>query len=374
MVLAALMSATLMFLSPSAADQAATKIEPLVEQAMNEGKIPSATVALVAGDRIVWAKGFGYSNLRSRTPADPETVYLIGSTFKAMSTFALLQQMEQGKFRLDDPVNRYMNGLAIRGEDPAHPITFRHLLTHTSGLPAAFGGHPVWGETVPSPLPDYLRRSLEVKRPPLERVEYSNLAFTLVAYLVEHLSGVPYKKYIQEQIFAPLQMTSTSFEPTPDMDERLAVPYAVEEKTGRQTPAARVKADVWPAGIVYGTVLDQANWLIANLNRGKFGDRQLLKPETHAQMLVRQYDKFARPMEYGYGNSTTGYGLTWIITERKGERFFAHSGSVAGYTAFLLGNASRKIGFAILTNGNRAHRHIAKLAEDALDLLAVDSR
>jgi CubicO group peptidase (beta-lactamase class C family) len=76
------------------------------------------------------------SNLWARTPAAPNTVYLIGSTFKAMSTIALLQQMEQGKFKLDDRVNDYLTDFKIQGEDPQHPVTFRHLLTHTSGCPA----------------------------------------------------------------------------------------------------------------------------------------------------------------------------------------------------------------------------------------------
>jgi len=98
------------------------------------------------------------------------------------------------------------------------------LLTHTSGLPGDFGAFPVWGDTVPPSLDDYLRKSLKVTRAPLVKVEYSNLAFTLVAYLVQKFSGVPYKQYIQEHIFTPMEMTSTAFEPRPDMEERLSIP------------------------------------------------------------------------------------------------------------------------------------------------------
>jgi CubicO group peptidase (beta-lactamase class C family) len=105
-----------------------------------------------------------------------------------MSTIALLQQMEQGKFKLDDRVNDYLTDFKIQGEDPQHPVTFRHLLTHTSGLPADFGAFPVWGDTVPPSLDDYLRKSLKVTKPPLTSVTYSNMAFTLVAYLVQKFS------------------------------------------------------------------------------------------------------------------------------------------------------------------------------------------
>src|SRR5947207_2420804 len=260
-------------------DRVVTELEPEIQRALLAGSIPSASIALIAGDKVIWTNGYGYSNLWARTPATPNTVYLIGSTFKAMSTIALLQQMEQGKFKLDDPVNKYLSDFKIQGEDPQHPVTFRHLLTHTSGLPGDFGGFPVWGGTV------------------------------------------------------------------------------------------RLKASVWPAGIVYGTVLNQANWLIANLNGGVFKDKRLISQATLDQMFTRQYDQFKGTIENIWGNETAGFGLTWWTEVRDGDRYLAHSGSVPGYTAFLLGNRDRKLGFAIMTNGNRAHPHLFKLADRAIDLM-----
>jgi CubicO group peptidase (beta-lactamase class C family) len=345
------------------------ELEPEIQRMMLAGNIPSCSIALISGDKVIWSNAYGYTNLWARTPAAPNTVYLIGSTFKAMSTIALLQQMEQGKFKLDDPVNNYLTDFKIQGEDPQHPITFRHLLTHTSGLAGDFGAFPVWGDTVPPPLEDYLRKSLKVTRAPLVKVEYSNLAYTLVAYLVQKFSGVPYKQYIQEHIFTPLEMDSTAFEPRPDMEERLSIPYVVDEKTHAQVGAVRVKASVWPAGIVYGTVLNQANWLIANLNGGVFKDKRLISQATLDQMFTRQYDQFKGGIEGIWGNETAGFGLTWWVEVRDGDHYIAHSGSLAGYTAFLLGNRDRKLGFAIMTNGNRAHPHLFKLADKAIDLM-----
>ena len=350
-------------------DRVVAELEPEIQRTLLAGTIPSASIALVAGDRVIWTNAYGYSNLWARTPATPNTVYLIGSTFKAMSTIALLQQMEQGKFKLDDRVNDYLTDFKIQGEDPQHPITFRHLLTHTSGLPADFGPFPVWGDTVPPSLEDYLGKALKATKPPLTSVTYSNMAYTLVAYLVQKFSGVPYKQYMQEHIFTPLEMTSTAFEPRPDMEERLAIPYVVDEKTGSQVGTVRLKASVWPAGIVYGTVLNQANWLIANLNSGVFKDKRLISQSTLDQMLTRQYDQFKGTIENLWGNETAGFGLTWWTQVRDGDRYLAHSGSVPGYTAFLLGNRDRKLGFAIMTNGNRAHPHLFKLADKAIDLM-----
>jgi CubicO group peptidase (beta-lactamase class C family) len=355
-------------------DRVVAELEPEVHRTLLAGNIPSATIALVSGDQVVWTGAYGYSNLWARTPAAPNTVYLIGSTFKTMSSVALLQLMEKGKFKLDDRVNDYLTDFKIQGEDPQRPVTFRHLLTHTSGLPADFGGFSVWGDKVPPSMDEYLRKSLKITKPTMTSVTYSNMAYTLIGYLVEKLSGVPYKKYIEEQIFKPLEMNSTAFEPRPDMDERLSIPYRFDENSGTQVGAVRVKATVWPAGLVYGTVLNQANWLIVNLNGGKFKEKQIISEATLEQMFTRQHDQFKGRIENIWGNETAGFGLTWWSQTRDGDRYFAHSGSVTGYTAFLLGNRDRKFGFAILTNGNRAHPHLFKLADLAMDLLKKHSK
>ena len=86
---------------------------------------------------------------------------------------------------------------------------------------------------------------------------------------------------------------------------------------------------------------------------------------------TRQYDQFTGPISAGWLNETTGFGLTWWMSEREGETLFAHSGSVSGYTAFMVGNLDKKTGFAVLTNGNRAHKHLFELAVRALDLIEL---
>ena len=349
------------------------QLEPEIRRAMVEGKIPSLAIALTDRRDELWSGAYGESNLWARTPATTETVYLIGSTFKAQSTVALLQQMERGAFALDDPVGDHLDGLVIRGEDIERPVTFRHLLTHTSGMPVDFGPHALWGDSAPLSLDAYLGDSLRVDTPPLEGVVYSNMAYSLVGHLVERFSGVPYKQYVRDSVWGVLGMTSTAFNPSPEMAERLAVPYVPDEDSGRNAPTQRLTANVWPAGIVYGTVHDQAAWVRFNLGDGMWGDERLLRTATLDEMHSLQYEQFAgTPMGGGWGYENPGYGLTWWISTRDGERFFAHSGSVPGYTAFASGNRTRGFGVALLTNGNRAHPHLVRLTRLALDLLAAE--
>jgi CubicO group peptidase (beta-lactamase class C family) len=356
--------------SPVDDPRIAALLDPEIERSLKVGRIPSMAVVLVSGDRIVWTRSAGLSNVRVKTPAACDTVYLIASTFKTMSATALLQLMEQGKFKLDDRVNDFLGDLKIEGENKRYPVTFRHLLTHTSGLPTDFGRHAVWEDASPPALVDYLGGKLRLWRRPGTRVLYSNIAFTLVAHLVEKFSGLPFKEYMRQNVFGPIEMRDTAFEPRADMAERLAIPYMpVRRRAGMFRPVDWVKADAWPAGVVYGTAVDQARWLMANLNRGVYKGKRILGETTFREMTRRQYDRFAGPINGGWLNETSGYGLAWWVSKLEGETVIAHSGSVNGYTAFLVGNLDRKTGVAILTNGNKAHRWLYSLALKALAAL-----
>jgi len=348
----------------------AALLDPEIERSLKAGRIPSMAVVCVSGDRIVWTRSAGLANVRVKTPAACDTVYLIASTFKTMSATALLQLMEQGKFKLDDRVNDYLTDIKIEGEAKRYPVTFRNLLTHTSGLPTDFGRHAVWEDLAPPSLTDYLRGRLRLWRRPGTRVLYSNIAFTLVAHLVEKFSGLPFKEYMRKNIFAPVEMRDTAFEPRADMAERLAIPYMpVRRRGGVFRPVDWVKADAWPAGVVYGTAIDQAHWLMAAVNGGVYKGRRILSPSTFQEMTKRQFDRFAGPINGGWLNETSGYGLAWWVSTLNGNKIIAHSGSVNGYTAFLAGNLDKKTGVAILTNGNKAHRWLYSLALKALEAL-----
>jgi CubicO group peptidase (beta-lactamase class C family) len=360
---------------PVDVDRVVAELEPEIHRAMAEGRIPSLTIALVWGDEVLWARGYGSSNLYTRAPATPSTVYIVASTFKTMATAVLLQLVEEGKVGLDDPVGNYLGELTIPGEDPAAPITFRHLLTHTSGLPAAFTATPLWADTVPTPMRDHLRARLRVDDPPLERQRYSNLAFTLLAHLVEEITGEDFRSEVRRRILDPLEMTSTAFALSPEMVERMAIPYVPDPATGALRPTDPVRFAEWPAGGVWGTVLDQARWLAVNLNDGSFRGERILSPEMVELSQTPQFPRFQGSMAGGWGSGRATYGLTWWTTTRNRERYIAHSGSVRGYTAFLHGNRDRRVGVAILTNGNRAHSQLVQLSFLATDLMtrpAVD--
>lgn len=344
-------------------------LEPEIRRAMVAGDIPSVTMALTVGEEMVWSAGFGETNLRTRTPATPESVYIIASTLKTMVATVVVQLAEEGHFELDDPVGPHLGDVVIVGEDPARPITFRHLLTHRSGLGGGFSSVPVWADTVPQPMDAFVRTSLRIQGPPGEVIRYSNPAFTLLAHAVEVATGERFADEVRRRIWEPLGMRNTAFAPTPRMEEVLAVPYRPASGNGGLEPIARTRFAEWPAGGAWGTVEDQARWIMAAVNGGRLGDVELLDPAVAAAMQARQYDDLTGPMAGGWGGDGAGYGLGWWTATVGGERYIAHSGSVGGYTAFIHGNPDRGLGVALLTNGNRAHPHLVRLSFLATDLL-----
>lgn len=355
------------------------ELEPEIRRAMVEGRIPSVTVALTAGGEIVWSGGYGETNLRTRTPATPESVYIIASTLKTMVATVMMQLVEEGHFGLDDPVEPHLGGItlpAVEGREGgggggSSPMTLRHLLTHRSGLAGGFSSVPVWADTVPRPLDRFVREGLRRVSLPGEEVRYSNPGFALMAHMVEVATGNDFRDEVRRRIWEPLGMTTTAFAPTPRMEEVLAVPYrpAGGSPDGPQEPVARTRFAEWPAGGAWGTVHDQARWLTAALNGGRAGEVELLPREVMEAMQTRQFDNHTGPMAGGWGGDGAGYGLGWWTATQEGERYIAHSGSVGGYTAFLHGMPDRGLGVAILTNGQRAHPHLVRLSYLATDLM-----
>lgn len=343
-------------------------IEPVraaIHAALERGEVPGLAITVVSGDRIVWSAGFGQANRWTGAPVSPSTVFVIGSTYKTLGALALLQQVDAGRIRLDAPLRRLLPELRIDGEIPSRPITVRHLLTHTSGLGNARGAAGVWSDSLPPAPEELLARGVTLEGPTGDTLLYSNLAYLIAGVLVERVTGVPYRRYVADSVFAALGMTATAFQPTPAMEERLATPYR-RSPDGGFVPAPRIKAVDYAAGMVYGTAPDLAHWLIANLNGGRFAGRRVLAESTLREMHTRQGDRFLGPRAGGWGDHRTGYGLGWWVWPRDGETLIAHSGSVPGYTAFLAASLDRQVGVVILTNGDRAHATVTRLASIAL--------
>ena len=316
-----------------------TVLSGLIEKTLAENGVPSMSIALVRGDSIVWKAAFGYTNMRTHTPATTETLYSTGSSFKSVTATAVMQLVEQGKIKLDDPINRYL------GESQVHdqadkPVTFTTLLSHWSGLNSGAETQPIWGRKLPKTLEE-MTSSLHSIRPPETKWEYNNFAYGTAGLLVQKISGVEYEKYMLEHVLKPLGVTTPHpVYPSPDMVERMALPYKAGGSFGKPAPEVQVHFDVYPAGDIYLTAEDMARYLGAQLNGGVFQGHRILSEESVREMHTARFGG-----DYGFG--------FWIVKDSSsGHTLIHHGGAIGGQRAFLIGDLDAKVGVYYMTNSD----------------------
>ena len=214
-----------------------TVLSGVIQKTLAENGVPSMSIALVRGDSIVWKAAFGFANMRTRTPATTETLYSTGSSFKSVTATAVMQLAEQGKLRLDDPINRYLGESQVHDQSDK-PVTFTHILSHWSGLKSGAETQPIWSRKLPKTL-EAFTSTLASVRAPETKWEYNNFAYGTAGLLVQKISGLEYEKYIVDNVLKPLGVTTEHpVYPSPEMVERMALPYGAGGSLGKPAPVA----------------------------------------------------------------------------------------------------------------------------------------
>jgi CubicO group peptidase (beta-lactamase class C family) len=294
-------------------------LDDMLARQLAENHIPGATVAVVKDGRPFFAKGYGYANLERRTPVVAEqTLFRVGSVAKLFTWTAVMQLVEQGKLDLNADVNTYLADVTIPASYPA-PITLAHLMTHTAGFEDRQLGITVSRAAGLVPLGSYLADAMPARIfPPGTVTAYSNYGTTLAGYIVERVSGEPFAQYVQQHIFAPLDMRHSTFaqQLPPDLAAQLAVSYDRYNDSFHTIPFEYFQ--IAPAGGLSATATDMAQFMIAQLQDGRLGDARILGAAT-AQDMHRQHftnDPNVNGMTYGFAEMTLN-----------GQRLLMHSGT-----------------------------------------------
>ena len=318
-----------------------TVLTGLIEKTLADNGAPSMSIALVRGDSIVWKAAFGYTNMRSRTPATTETLYSTGSSFKSVTATAVMQLAEQHKLRLDDPINRYLDDSEVQDRlQSEKPVTFTHILSHWSGLKNGAETQPIWSRKLPKTL-EAMTSGLYSIRAPETKWEYNNFAYGTAGLLVQKISGIEYEKYMVDNVLKPLGATTAHpVYPSPEMVERMALPYKAGGSLGKPEPEVQVHFDVYPAGDIYLTAEDMARYLGAQLNGGVFNGNRILSEES-----VREMHKPRFGGDYGLG--------FWMVHDSAtGHTLIHHGGAIPGMRAFLIGDLDAHVGVYYMTNSD----------------------
>jgi len=290
-------------------------LDGLMPAQLDRENIAGAVVAVVKDGKVLFAKGYGYSDMEKRTPVTPDaTLFRPGSISKLFTWTSVMQLVEQGKLDLDKDVNGYLDFPV----PPAFgkPVTLRDIMTHTGGFEETARDLFVADAKQLTPLEQYLKAHMPERIfPPFVVPAYSNYATSLAGYIVQRVSGKPFAQYVAENIFNPLGMSRTTFvQPLPE-DLKPLMSSGYHKASDKAKPFEFVEA--FPAGSVSTTGRDMCNFMIAHLQDGRFGDKQILRPETAKLMHSRAF---------GSDDRLNGMALGFYEDSRNGQRVIAHGG------------------------------------------------
>jgi CubicO group peptidase (beta-lactamase class C family) len=299
-------------------------LDGLMPQQIEHADIAGAVIAVVKDGKLLFAKGYGYADVEKKIPVSPETtLFRPGSISKLFTWTSVMQQVELGKLDLDRDVNDYLDFRI----PPAFgkPITLRNIMTHTTGFEETAKDLFVGSAEDLRPTGEYLRVHMPARIfPPGMTPAYSNYATTMAAYIVERVSGQNFNDYVEEHIFKPLNMTHATFrQPLPEaLKPSMSNGYIL----GSGEPKPFEFVQVAPAGSLSASAVDMTHFMIAHLQNGRYGDAQVLKPETAIQMHARQA---------GWPPSMNAMCLGFYEQRLDGHRSIGHGGDTVSFHSNL---------------------------------------
>ena len=324
------------------------RVDRIAAQVMEQRGVPSASVAVVQGGKLVYTQAYGKARIHPDVPATPDMRYSIGSISKQFTATAILLLQEQGKLSLDDAVGKYVPGLT-RGNE----VTIRQVLSHTSGYqdyaPEDYPVASQLGKVTPREILDrWATKPLDFE--PGTQWQYSNTNYVIAGLIVEKVSGQKLFEFLGEHVFRPLGMKSAWNSDETELTRTDAAPY-MHNALGPARPVPNGgEGWMFAAGELAMTAHDLALWDISLLQR------KVLKPESYEQMFTEVKLK---------NGSGTQYGLGVEVTQRDAHRSIEHSGEVNGFVSDNEVLIDDGIAVVVLTN------HMAGGAEEMCRLAAA---
>ncbi len=323
--------------APLLASDVRDKVDAIAHHVLETTGVPSASLAVVKDGKVAYLQAYGESRLDPRTSSQPQMRYSIGSISKQFTAAAILMLAQEGKLSLDDPVSKYVSGLA-RGNE----VTIRGLLSHTSGY------QDFWPQDYVPPLmlqpitadgimDRWARKPLDFD--PGTKWQYSNTNYVIAGVIVEKVSGMPLLQLLSRRIFSPLGMRSvadTNENRLPPTDPGGYFRYAI----GPLHPAPKeAKGWMFAAGELAMTAEDLAKWDISMIRE------TVLKPASYREMETEVLLKNGAGTRYGLGVQVMSIG---------GHRVLEHGGEVSGFTAENIVMPDDGIAVVVLTNQDAA--------------------
>jgi len=322
-------------------------LDEIVQSQMRKHGLRGVAVAVTQGDKIIHLKGYGTAG--SGRPMTPQTPMYIGSQSKSITGLAVAQLVEAGRVDPRAPVTDYIPWFRVSDTDAARQITIEHLLHHTSGLSDA---------GFPTIIPDSASNEdalcalsdAEITAPVGTTFQYFNLNYVILSVVIQNVSGMPYERYIQENIFDILQMKNTFTDPELARQHGLAQGYSRLFSFAIPMQQPHRTYDI-SSGYIISTAEDLAHYTIALNNEGIYDGRRVLSPSGAASLFT--------PVE--------GYGMGWFVSQ---ERIW-HGGANEAFRTEVDLYPAQQLGIVVLTNQGYMFDHFISAPQLIAGIRAV---
>jgi CubicO group peptidase (beta-lactamase class C family) len=331
-----------------------TELEKTILEELAATKTPGAAFAIVSGNRVIFAKGFGTTSAEGGNAITTETLFRMGSTTKMFTAAAILRLAGEGKIKLDAPIGNYLKNLPPQ----ISALTAHRLLSQSSGLrdlaPTVFSNDDAglkqniaaWNADVFFTAPDKI-------------YSYSSANYWLAGLLAEEIHGKAYADTLAETIFRPLGMKRSSVRPTEAMTYPLALGHQVQNGAAQVIRPIDNNAAKYPGGSMFSSADELARWAIAILNGGKIDGVQAIPA-----MVVENLQK---PQFYLPGDDKAFYGYGLLGYADGGVKTVSHGGASRGYGSTIFFAPDQKI--AILVLANTSGQTLPRSRRKAMEML-----
>ena len=345
-------------------------IDQVIDRELKTFQVPGVSVAVIVGDEVVLAKGYGLRDVEKKLPMTVETQMPIASVTKQFTVAALATLVRQGKLDWDKSVREYLPDFRLNNEYATSHATARDLVTHRIGLPrhdAIWYGTDLTREQIYHRLPFFeFSRDLRV------RFQYNNLMFMTAGYLGGQIAKSSWEELTKNALFAPLGMKRSNFSvPVMNADPNHAEAYELNTKREVVRIDRQPIDAAGPAGAINSSADEMARYARMMLAGGMFeGKRVLLEADVQAMMQPQMpIGKDLFTDLFGFQS----YGMGLFVQTYRGIEIAQHGGNIDGLSSLIVFVPSKKIGVVVLANRSGTNLRAALPFEIIDRLLGLES-
>jgi len=343
---------------------AARTLDRLINHEMADKTLPALSIALVDGQNVVWARGFGFANPADSTRATARTVYRVGSVSKLFTDIGVMQLVERGTLNLDAPVSQYVHDFRPTGSG-ASAISLRQLMSHRAGLvrePPV--GHYFDNSSPPLEATVQSLNDTRLVYRPGAKTKYSNAGVAVAGLALASVEQQRFPQYLASAVLRPMGLEDSAFEPDASIAPRIAkaTMWTLDNRT---FAAPTFQLGMAPAGSMYSTVLDLGHFMSVLFARGRTSDGRVLSANALDQMWTPQ---FASP------GARSGFGLGFDIASLDGHRVVRHGGAIYGFATELAALPDDSLGVVVAITKDGTNAVASRIATAALRLMIAAAK